>query len=143
MASEQTPCTARNLDHVCLAVRNAQETMDFYADTFGLPRAEVAELPDQGVRACLLAVGSSQLEIIEPTDPRGPVARFIERRGEGLHHVAFEVEDLGGQLRRLRERGVELIDAEPREGLAGSIAFLHPRATRGVLVELVQKEPRA
>jgi methylmalonyl-CoA/ethylmalonyl-CoA epimerase len=143
VASEQTPCTARNLDHVCLAVRNAQETMDFYADTFGLPRAEVAELPDQGVRACLLAVGSSQLEIIEPTDPQGPVARFIERRGEGLHHVAFEVEDLGGQLRRLRERGVELIDAEPREGLAGSIAFLHPRATRGVLVELVQKEPRA
>ena len=143
MATEQTPCTARNLDHVCLAVRNAQETMDFYADTFGLPRAEVTELPDQGVRACLLAVGSSQLEIIEPTDPQGAVARFIERRGEGLHHVAFEVEDLGGQLRRLRERGVELIDAEPREGLAGSIAFLHPRATRGVLVELVQKEPRA
>ena len=143
MASEQTPCTARDLDHVCLAVRDAQETMDFYADNCGLPRSDVTELPDQGVRACLLAVGSSQLEIIEPTDPQGPVARFIERRGEGLHHVAFEVEDLGGQLRRLRERGVELIDAEPREGLAGSIAFLHPRATRGVLVELVQKEPRA
>ena len=143
MASEQTPCTARNLDHVCLVVRNAQETMDFYADTFGLPRSDVTELPDQGVRACLLAVGSSQLEIIEPTDPHGAVARFIERRGEGLHHVAFEVEDLGGQLQRLQERGVELIDAEPREGLAGSIAFLHPRATRGVLVELVQKEPRA
>ena len=143
MATEQTPCTARDLDHVCLAVRDARETVDFYADTFGLPRAEVTELPDQGVRACLLAVGSSQLEIIEPTDPQGAIARFIERRGEGLHHVAFEVEDLGGQLRRLRERGVELIDAEPREGLAGSIAFLHPRATRGVLVELVQKEPRA
>jgi methylmalonyl-CoA/ethylmalonyl-CoA epimerase len=114
--------------------------MAFYQGLFGLGPAPVKELPDQGVRACLLPVGKSRLELIEPTDPHGAVARFIERRGEGLHHVAFEVENISESLARLQARGVELVDTKPRAGLTGTIAFLHPRATRGVLVELVQKQ---
>ena len=140
MSTTQAPCTAQQLNHVCIAVRDIEATIAFYTETFGLGPVTVEDMPDQGIRACLMTVGSSQLELIEPTEPDGPIARFIERRGEGLHHVAFEVENIIEQLQRLQDRGVELIDKEPREGLAGTIAFLHPKATRGVLIELVQKE---
>ena len=114
--------------------------MDLYRKLFDLGPAPVEEVPDQGVRACLLSVGTTRLEFIEPTDPNGSVARFIERRGEALHHVAFQVEDIGARLAALQDAGVELIDKAPRKGAAGTIAFLHPRATRGVLIELVEKE---
>ena len=138
--SETPVCTARHVNHVCIAVSDIDDTLRFYRRTFGVGAAEVVELEDQGVRAALVRVGGSQLEFIQPTDPSGGVARFIERRGEGVHHVAFEVEDLQGQLDRLAADGVQLIDTEPREGLSGSIAFIHPRATRGVLIELVEQD---
>ena len=136
---EQSPCAARHLNHVCLAVRDIDATLKLYRDLFGVDAAEVEEIPDQGVKATLIRVGGSQLEFIQPTDPDGGVARFIERRGEGLHHFCFEVEDLQGTLDRLGDSGVELIDSVPREGLSGMIAFLHPRSTGGVLVELVDQ----
>ena len=138
--SETPVCTARHVNHVCIAVSDIDDTLRFYRRTFGVGAAEVVELEDQGVRAALVRVGGSQLEFIQPSDPIGGVARFIERRGEGVHHVAFEVEDLQGQLDRLAADGVQLIDSEPREGLSGSIAFIHPRATRGVLIELVEQD---
>ncbi len=138
--SETPACTARHLNHVCIAVSDIDDTLGFYRRTFGVGASEVVELEDQGVRAALVRVGGSQLEFIQPTDPGGGVARFIERRGEGVHHVAFEVEDLQEQLDRLASDGVQLIDTEPREGLSGSIAFIHPRATRGVLIELVEQD---
>ena len=138
--SETPVCTARHLNHVCIAVSDIDDTLGFYQHTFGVGGADVVELDDQGVKAALVRVGGSQLEFIQPTDPDGGVARFIERRGEGVHHVAFEVEDLQGQLDRLAAEGVQLIDTEPREGLSGSIAFIHPRATRGVLIELVEQD---
>ena len=138
--SETPVCTARHVNHVCIAVSDIDDTLRFYRRTFGVGAAEVVELEDQGVRAALVRVGGSQLEFIQPSDPSGGVARFIERRGEGVHHVAFEVEDLQGQLDRLAADGVQLIDSVPREGLSGSIAFIHPRATRGVLIELVEQD---
>ena len=138
--SETPVCTARHVNHVCIAVSDIDDTLRFYRRTFGVGAAEVVELEDQGVRAALVRVGGSQLEFIQPSEPSGGVARFIERRGEGVHHVAFEVEDLQGQLDRLAADGVQLIDSEPREGLSGSIAFIHPRATRGVLIELVEQD---
>jgi methylmalonyl-CoA/ethylmalonyl-CoA epimerase len=138
--SETPVCTARHVNHVCIAVSDIDDTLRFYRRTFGVGAAEVVELEDQGVRAALVRVGGSQLEFIQPSEPSGGVARFIERRGEGVHHVAFEVEDLQGQLNRLAADGVQLIDTEPREGLSGSIAFIHPRATRGVLIELVEQD---
>ena len=136
----EAPCTARHLNHVCLAVRDIEDSLKFFRDTFGVGDVEVEDIPDQGVRAALVRIGGSQLEFIQPTDPDGSVAHFIERRGEGVHHVCFEVEDLQGELDRLSASGVELIDKSPREGLSGTIAFLHPRSTRGVLIELVDQD---
>ena len=138
--AEQAPCTARHINHVCIAVSDIEDTLKFYHDLFGVGIAEIEDLPDQGVRAALVRIGGSQLEFIQPTDADGGVARFIERRGEGVHHIAFEVENLQAKLDGLASRGVELIDKAPREGLSGDIAFLHPRATRGVLIELVDQD---
>ena len=138
--TEQSICAARHLNHVCLAVSDIEETASFYRDVFGLGDVEIEEIPDQGVRAALVRVGGSQLELIQPTDPDGGVARFIERRGEGLHHICLEVEDLQEKLDRLAANGIELIDKSPRQGLSGTIAFLHPRSTRGVLIELVDRD---
>ena len=138
--NEQSACTARHLNHVCIAVRDIDETLQFYRDVFGTDCSEVEEIADQGVKAALVRVGSSQLEFIQPTDADGSVARFIERRGEGFHHVCFEVEDLPAKLDLLAARGIELIDSTPRQGLSGMIAFLHPRSTRGTLIELVDSE---
>ena len=137
--TDQQTCTARHLNHVAIAVRDIEDTLSFYRDLFGLSGGEVEEVADQGVKAVLVRVGGSQLEFIQPTDPGGSVARFIERRGEGLHHVCFEVDDLQQKLDLLAARGVELVDSSPRQGLCGMIAFLSPRSTRGVLVELVDR----
>ena len=139
MTVETPPCTAKHLNHVCIAVRSVADSLGFYGAVFGLGDACIEEIADQGVRAAIVPVGGSQLELIEPTDPSGAIARFIDRRGEGLHHICFEVEDLQGALDRLDASGVELIDKSPREGLAGMIAFIHPRATGGALVELVDE----
>ena len=140
MNSEQPACIARHINHVGIAVRDIEETLALYRDLFGADGAEVEDLEDQGVRGALVTVGGSQLEFLQPTDPEGTVARFIERRGEGLHHICFEVEDLQDKLDKLDARGVRLIDKVPREGLSGMIAFLHPRSTRGVLIELVDQD---
>ena len=134
------PCTARHLNHVCIAVNDIEDTLAFYRQVFGTGEAEIEEIEDQAVRAALVRVGGSQLEFIQPTDPAGGVARFIERRGEGVHHIAFEVEDLQGRLDALAESGIRLIDTAPKEGLSGMIGFIHPRSTRGVLIELVDQD---
>ena len=114
--------------------------MKLYGDLFGVDGAAVEDVPDRGVKAALLKVGGTQLEFIQPTDSNGSVARFIERRGEGLHHICFEVDGLQQKLDALDSEGVELIDKAPQEGLAGMIAFIHPRSTGGVLVELVDSD---
>ena len=132
-------CTARHINHVCIAVKDIDETVQFYRDVFGVGDSEIVEIDDQAVRATLIQVGGSQLEFIEPTDLTGGVAKFIERRGEGVHHICFEVKDLASTLQRLDEQGVDVIDREPREGLSGTIGFIHPKATRGVLIELVDQ----
>ena len=136
---EQAPCTAQEINHVCIAVRDIEDTLRFYRDTFGVGSPDIEEIPDQGVKAAMVRVGGSQLEFIEPTDPAGGVARFIDSKGEGVHHICFEVEDLPGTLKDLSASGVQLIDKAPRRGLSGMIAFIHPRSTRGVLVELVDR----
>ena len=132
-----TSCVARHINHVCIAVSDIEATIAFYQRVFGVGDAEVEEVEDQGVRASLIRVGGSQIEFIQPTDPNGGVARFIERKGEGMHHICFEVDDIQGTLDVLAAEGVRLIDKVPREGLSGEIAFIHPRSTGGVLVELV------
>ena len=132
-------CMAKHLNHVAIAVEDMDEALGMYGDLFGLDPSEVEDIEEQGVRAALLQVGGSQLELIQPLDTESGVAKFIERRGPGLHHVCFEVDGLQGALDRLdAEEGVQLIDRSPRRGLAGMIAFLHPRSTGGTLVELVE-----
>ena len=138
--TEQQTCVARHLNHVCIAVQDIEDTLAFYRDVFGAVSGEIQDIPDQGVRAALIRVGGSQVEFIQPTDPAGGIARFIERRGEGVHHICFEVERLQEKLDLLDARGIELIDKAPRQGLSGEIAFLHPRSTRGVLIELVDQD---
>lgn len=131
-------CTVNYIDHVGVAVRNLESAFVFFEDVFGLQPGEVKELPDQGVRAALLKVGQTRLELLEPLGLETPVGRFLERRGEGLHHLAFNVSDVSQSLEAAKARGLEVIDQTPREGLSGLIAFIHPRSAHGILTELVQ-----
>jgi methylmalonyl-CoA/ethylmalonyl-CoA epimerase len=121
--------------HVGLVVRRLEDGLALWRDVLGLRVSKQATVKDQGVRAALLPIGRSEIELLEPTDPAGGVAKFLARRGEGLHHVCFETPDVVGELAGARARGVPLIDEAPRPGLAGTICFLHPKGTAGVLVE--------
>lgn len=131
-------CTVDYIDHVGIAVRDIQAAMGFFYDTFDIPKAEIHVLADQGVRASLLPVGQTRLELLEPLSMDTPVGKFLEKRGEGLHHLALHVEGIGEKLTVLANKGVDLIDQTPREGLSGIIAFLHPRSVHGILTELVE-----
>lgn len=124
------------IHHVGIAVRDLDESLKFYRDTLGLNVHAEATVEDQGVRAALLTIGESEIELLEPTSPEANMAKFLERKGEGLHHICFQTEDVDGDLEELKEKGVQLIDQKSRVGLAGMICFLHPKACRGVLVEL-------
>ncbi|HET7339984.1 MAG TPA: methylmalonyl-CoA epimerase [Methylomirabilota bacterium] len=126
----------RRIHHVGIVVKRLTDAYAFYRRVLGLPLVREAELPDQGVRAALLSAGESEIELLEPLGPSTSVGRFLARRGEGLHHLCFDTADVGAELAGLKNRGVELLDTAPRPGLAGQIAFLHPRACSGVLVEL-------
>ena len=124
------------IHHVGIAVHSLDKALEFYRDTFGLHVHASAEVQDQGVRAALLTIGQSEIELLQPLSPESPVGRFLERKGEGLHHVCFQTPDVDSELEELKAKGVELVDQKPRRGLAGMICFLHPKASRGVLVEL-------
>jgi methylmalonyl-CoA/ethylmalonyl-CoA epimerase len=129
------------MHHVGIVVRQLAEAYRFYREVLGLQLIAEATVPSQGVRAALLAAGDTEIELLEPTDSSTGIARFLTKRGEGLHHVCFETPDIRATLGDLRARRVELLDAAPRDGLAGRIAFLHPRACAGVLVELATPPP--
>ena len=136
------PCTIDYIDHVGIAVSDLDQAMAFFHETFGAPLVDAQELADQGVKACLIAVGQTRLELLQPLSPETPFGKFLERRGEGLHHLALHVDDVGKSIENLREKGLQMIDLEPREGLSGTIAFLHPRSAHGILTELVQTLPQ-
>src|SRR6516162_10115477 len=127
--------TEARLDHIAIAVANLQEAMRFYIEALGLKLDSVEEVEDQGVRLAKLAVGSSHIELLEPLSPQTPVGKFLQGRGPGLHHVCLGVDDIAARLAALKSRGVRLIDDSPRRGAGGaSIAFIHPKATSGVLI---------
>lgn len=135
-------CAVDYIDHVGIAVQDLDAALTLFSRVFGAPRPEVRELADQGVRGALVQVGQTRLELLEPTAADTPIGRFIDRRGEGLHHLAFYVTDLPGKLQVVAELGLQLIDREPREGLSGDIAFIHPRSVFGILTELVERPAR-
>ena len=124
--------------HVAVVVRDLDQALGFYRDTLGLPVELVLPCPSDRVRIGFLPVGESKVELVEPTDDTTGVARFLESRGEGFHHVCFEVPDIAAALEGLAAQGVELIDRTPRAGADGPVAFIHPRSAHGVLVELVE-----
>ena len=134
-------CTVNYIDHVGVAVKDIEAVLAFFNKVFDVPDAEIVLMEDQGVRASLIEVGQTRLELLEPTSPESGVGRFIERRGEGLHPQAFNVTDISGKLQTLQTLGVDLIDQTPREGLSGTIAFVHPRSVFGILTELVESNP--
>ena len=136
MATE--PCTVKYVDHVGIAVNDIEAALEFFGRVFDTQPANVEELEDQGVRGTLIQVGETRLELLEPLSPESAVGRFIERRGEGLHHLALNVSDIDGKLKTLEELGLRLVDRESREGLSGNIAFIHPASVFGVLTELVE-----
>ena len=123
------------IHHVGVVVKSADEALKFYRDALGLGVTVDRVIEDQGVRGVLLGIGNSEIELLEPTRDDTGIARFLETRGEGMHHICFESDDVGKELEGAKAKGIEVIDQAPREGLAGMICFLHPKSNHGVLVE--------
>jgi methylmalonyl-CoA epimerase len=124
--------------HVAVVVTSVEASLAFYRDLLGLELETVKDIPSDRVRIAFLAVGESKVELVQPTDDTTGVARFLASKGEGFHHVCFEVDNLAESLLRLEIDGVELIDTAPRRGAEGPVAFIHPRSAHGVLVELIE-----
>ena len=133
-------CTVNYIDHVGVAIKDIDAALKLFQQVFGTPPSEVEELADQGVRATLIQVGQTRLELLEPLSEESAVGRFIQSRGEGLHHLALNVDDISSKLEVLKTLGVRLVDQEPREGLSGRIAFVHPSSLFGLLTELVESQ---
>lgn len=132
------------IDHLGIAVRSLEATLPYYENALGLHCEGIEEVPTQKVRVAMLAVGEVHIELLEPTSPDSPIAKFLESHGEGIHHVAFATPDVAGQLDRARTAGVRLIHESPVPGAAEKlVAFLHPKSTFGVLTEFCQPAPQA
>lgn len=130
-----------HIEHIGIAVSNLEAAIDFYEKVLGLTCYNVEEVADQKVRTAFFMVGQTKIELLESTDPEGPIGKFIEKKGEGIHHIAFSVDNIEEQLSHAEKMGVKLIDAKPRKGAEGlDIAFLHPKSTCGVLMEFCENK---
>jgi len=126
-----------HIEHIGIAVKNLDESIKFYENVFGLKCYAVEEVKDQKVKTAFFQIGETKIELLESTGNDGPISKFIEKKGEGIHHIAFKTNDLKSSLKELEEKKIRLIDEHPRKGAEGlNIAFLHPRAANGVLIEL-------
>lgn len=131
----------KKIDHIGIAVKDLKEAIKLYEGILGLKVAEIEEVPDQKVRVAFLPTGDSEVELLESTSPDGPIARFIEKNGEGIQHIAFRVDNVEEKLAELKEKGVRLINEKPRRGAGGAmIAFLHPKSTFGTLIEICERK---
>ena len=138
--SKDLPENSVRVAHIGIAVRDLAEALRLYHEAIGLPLHGRESVQSDGVNVAFLPAGDTELELLEATGPESPVARFIEKRGEGIHHIALEVDDVAVTLKTLRDRGYRLIDEKPRIGAGGvRVAFVHPRSTSGVLIELCEK----
>lgn len=127
------------IEHLGIATRRLDEAIGFWRDALGLEVVETEEVVEQKVRVAMLPVGESRVELLEPTSEDSPIAKFLDKRGPGIHHIAVRVDDIRSTLARLKAQGARLIDESPRNGAGGSlIAFVHPSSTNGVLLELVE-----
>lgn len=129
----------KRIDHIAIAVQSVDDGVALFRNLFGLEAAHIETLPDLGVKAAQIPIGDIDIELLEPIDPEGVVAKFLQSRGEGIHHICLEVDAVDEELKSLAAKGVALIDKVGRKGLAARIGFIHPKATKGVLIELAQK----
>lgn len=128
-----------HIEHIGIAVKDLDETIAFYEQLLGVKCYNIEEVADQKVRTAFFKVGQTKIELLESTDPEGTIAKFVATRGEGIHHIAFASDNIAGELARIQDNGVRLIDKEPRGGAEGlQIGFLHPKSTHGVLTEICQ-----
>jgi len=128
------------LDHIGIAVKDMEVALKFYRDTLGIPAVGTEVIEEQKVKVAFLPLGDTELELLESTSPDGPVAKFIEKRGEGIQHIALRVESINDALKELEEKGLQLIDQQPRYGAGNAkIAFLHPKSTGGILLEISER----
>ncbi|MDQ1332468.1 MAG: methylmalonyl-CoA/ethylmalonyl-CoA epimerase [Bacteroidota bacterium] len=132
-----------HIEHIGIAVTDLEASVAFYEKVFDMKCYKIEEVPEQKVRTAFFMVGETKLELLESTDPEGPVGKFIEKKGEGFHHLAFAVSNIEEQLKHAEEQGVKLIDITPKKGAEGlDIAFLHPKSTAGVLIELCEDKKK-
>jgi methylmalonyl-CoA epimerase len=134
----------KRIDHVAIIVHDIQQALLFYRDTLGIMPSEIKEVPSEQVRIAFLPMGGpggSEIELLEPTTPDSTLARFLEQRGEGLHHICLEVDDIEAALAEMQEKGAPVLDKQPRIAAQGRAIFLHPRGAHGVLLELIEKTP--
>jgi methylmalonyl-CoA/ethylmalonyl-CoA epimerase len=130
-----------HIEHIGIAVKDLNESIRYYEDVLGLTCYAVEEVKDQKVKTAFFMLGQTKIELLESTDSEGPIGKFIDKKGEGIHHLAFAVEGIQNALDELKEKGVQLIDNQPRKGAEGlDIAFLHPKSTRGILTELCENK---
>jgi methylmalonyl-CoA/ethylmalonyl-CoA epimerase len=130
-----------HIEHIGIAVSNLENAISFYENVLGLTCYNIEEVPEQKVKTAFFMVGQTKIELLESTDPEGPIGKFIEKKGEGIHHIAFAVSDIEDQLAHAEKLGVKLIDTVPRKGAEGlDIAFLHPKSTAGVLMEFCENK---
>ena len=130
----------KHIDHIGIAVKNIEQAGKFYTEILGLKIQDIESVADQKVNVAFLPITDSEVELLESTEPDGPVSKYIDARGEGVQHIAFRVENIGEALEELKSKGVRLIDQTPRNGAGGArIAFIHPKETNGVLVEICER----
>jgi methylmalonyl-CoA/ethylmalonyl-CoA epimerase len=133
-----------HIEHIGIAVTNLQESIRYYQEVLGLKCYAIEEVKDQKVRTAFFMLGETKIELLESTDPEGPIGKFLEKKGEGVHHLAFAVEGIETALEELEQKGIKLIDKTPRKGAEGlDIAFLHPKSTQGVLTELCENKQKS
>lgn len=131
----------KKIDHIGIAVKSIEEAAEFYKEVLGLEITGVEEVKEQKVRTAFIPIGESEIELLESTSEDGPIAKFIEKRGEGIQHIALQVNNIEKALEELKKKGIQLIDEVPRIGAGGAkIAFVHPKSTNGVLLELCQRD---
>jgi methylmalonyl-CoA/ethylmalonyl-CoA epimerase len=130
-----------HIEHIGIAVKNIEESIKYYENILGLKCYALEEVKDQKVKTAFFMVGQTKIELLESTDPEGPIGKFIEKKGEGIHHIAFAVKEIENTLSEMESKGVQLIDKQPRKGAEGlDIAFLHPKSTAGILTELCENK---
>lgn len=130
-----------HIEHIGIAVKSLEESIPFYENILGLKCYTIEEVKDQKVKTAFFMVGQTKIELLESTDPEGPIGKHIEKRGEGIHHIAFAVKDINDRLKEVGEKGIRLIDKKSRKGAEGlDIGFLHPKSTYGVLMELCENK---